>query len=167
MPETVDIRPAQAADAQLIFSLIGELAEYEDAPEAVTGDAMMLREALFGARPHAEALIAECVGEPIGFALFFGTFSTWECRPGIWIEDLYVRPAHRRDGVGRALVAQVAAIALARGCARLEWTALDWNRPALDFYEKLGATRLEDWVTHRVERAALQRLAGCGRLDSK
>lgn len=156
----MEIRPARPADVELIFSLIAELAEYERAPEQVTGTPELLAEALFGARPWAEALIAEVAGEPVGFALFHGSFSTWECRPGIWLEDLYVPPQHRRGGVGRALLAEVAAIAVERGCARLEWAALDWNTPALDFYRGLAAKRLEDWLMHRLDGEALLAVAG-------
>jgi GNAT superfamily N-acetyltransferase len=145
----VQIRAAQPADVELIFSLIVELAEYERAPEKVTGTPEML----------AEALFAEYAGEPAGFALFYGTFSTWECRSGIWLEDLYVPPKHRRAGIGRALLSEIAAIAVARGCARLEWVALDWNASALDFYEGLGAERLDDWLLHRLDRTALERVA--------
>ncbi len=162
----LQIRAAQPADVELIFSLIVELAEYERAPEQVTGTPVLLGEALFGAEPSAEALIAELDGEPAGFALFHGSFSTWECRPGIWLEDLYVPPQHRRAGVGRALLAEVAAIAVERGCARLEWAALDWNAPALDFYRGLDAKRLDDWLMHRLDGAALQAVAagsGVGR----
>src|SRR5581483_8176408 len=115
---------------------------------------------LFGPRPSAEALIAEIDGVPAAFALFHGTFSTWEYRPGIWLEDLYVPPEHRRAGVGLALLTELARITVERGCARLEWTALDWNTPALDFYAKLGATRLADWIQHRLEGERLRRLAG-------
>jgi GNAT superfamily N-acetyltransferase len=155
----VSIRAAEPADVPLIFSLVVELAEYERAPEQVTGTPELLAEALFGHRPSAEALIAECDGQPVGFALFHGGFSTWECRPGIWLEDLYVPPEHRRSGVGRALLCEVASIAVARGCARLEWAALDWNTPALDFYRQLGAARLEQWVMHRLDGDALERVA--------
>jgi GNAT superfamily N-acetyltransferase len=153
------IRAAQPADTELIFSLIVELAEYERAPEQVTGTPALLAEALFGPSPSAEALIAEIDGEAVGFALFHGSFSTWECRPGIWLEDLYVPPQHRRGGVVRALLAEVAAIAVARGCARLEWVALDWNSPALDFYVGLGARPLGDWLQHRLDGEALQAVA--------
>jgi GNAT superfamily N-acetyltransferase len=147
----VRIRPAEPADVELIFSLIVELAEYEHAPEQVTGTPEQLAAALFGEQPSAEAVIAELDGEPVGFALFHGTFSTWECRPGLWLEDLYVPPEHRRGGIGRALLAHVAAIAVERGCARLEWAALDWNEPALGFYRKLGAKRLDEWLVHRLD----------------
>jgi GNAT superfamily N-acetyltransferase len=158
--EQVKIRPADPADVELIFSLICELAEYERAPDAVTGTPDLLRHALFGPDPQAEALIAECRGEAAGFALFYRTFSTWECRPGIWLEDLFVRPEQRRFGVGGALLARVAAIALERGCARLEWAALNWNTPALDFYAKLGAQRLDEWIMHRLDEPALRRVFG-------
>lgn len=143
----------------LIFSLILELAAYERAPEQVKGDERLLAEALFGHKPAAEALIAELGGDPVGFALYYATFSTWECRPGIWLEDLYVPPEHRRAGVGQALLSQLAAVAVERGCTRLEWSALDWNAPALDFYAKLGATRLDQWRVHRLDGDALSRVA--------
>jgi GNAT superfamily N-acetyltransferase len=156
---SVQIRPAQPSDVNLIFSLICELADYGRAPEQVTGTPELLEQALFGAEPAAEALIAELDGEPAGFALFYGTFSTWECRPGIWLEDLYVPPHHRRGGIGRALLLHIAAIAVARGCSRLEWTALHWNEAALGFYEKLGAQRLDDWITHRLDGSLLRAAA--------
>lgn len=163
MGPQITIRAAEPADLELIFSLIVELARYERAPDHVTGTPGLLGQALFGPHPSAEALIAELDGDPVGFALFHGSFSTWECRPGLWLEDLYVPPEHRRAGVGGALLAEVAAIAVQRGCARLEWAALDWNVPALEFYEKLGATRLAEWVMHRLDGEALHRVAGGGR----
>ena len=156
----VRIRPAEPADVELIFSLIVELAEYERAPEQVTGTPQLLNAALFGEQPSAEAVIAELDGEPVGFALFHSTFSTWECRPGLWLEDLYVPPEHRRGGIGRALFAHVAAIAVDRGCARLEWAALDWNEPALGFYRKLDAKRLDEWLIHRLDGPLLRAAAG-------
>ncbi len=159
MSSEVAIRPAAPGDVELIHALIVELATYERAPEQVIGTSEMLGYELFGPRPSAEALIAELAGEPVGFALFHGTFSTWECRPGIWLEDLYVPPEHRRHGVGGALLAELARITVQRGCARLEWTALNWNAPALDFYAKLGAQQMSEWVNHRLEGAALVRVA--------
>ena len=159
MSTAVALRPATPADVELIHSLIVELATYERAPEQVTGTPQLLREALFGAKPSAEAMIAELDGEPAGFAIFHGTFSTWECRPGIWLEDLYVRPRHRRAGIGAMLVQAVARVAVERGCARLEWNVLDWNEPALDFYARLGAQRLDDWELHRLDADALRRVA--------
>jgi GNAT superfamily N-acetyltransferase len=139
--------------------MIVALAEYERAPEKVTGTEQMLGRALFGARPSAEAVIAEIDGHPVGFALFYSTFSTWECLPGIWLEDLFVPPEHRRAGVGLALLQHLARVAVDRGCARLEWTALDWNTPALNFYGKLGAEVLAEWTTHRLDGAALAGVA--------
>jgi GNAT superfamily N-acetyltransferase len=155
----IQIRAATPADVDLIHSLIVELAEYERAPESVTGTPELLAKGLFGEHPAAEALIAERGGIAIGFALFHGTFSTWECRPGIWLEDLYVSPQHRRGGVGGILLSHIAQLAVQRGCARLEWNALDWNEPALDFYQRVGATRLSSWELHRLDGEALRRVA--------
>lgn len=156
----VTIRPARPDDVATIYAFIEELAAYERAPGAVTGTPAMLHEALFGERPSAEALLAvDADGAPLGFALFHSTFSTWECRPGIWLEDLYVPERLRRGGVGGRLLAALAAIAVERGCARLEWTALDWNAPALSFYAGLGAERMEEWTTHRLTGEPLAALA--------
>ncbi|MGO9959980.1 MAG: N-acetyltransferase family protein [Solirubrobacteraceae bacterium] len=155
----VRVRPAVPADVEQIFAFIVELAEYERAPDQVTGSPQMLADALFGQEPCAEALVAEIDGAAAGFALFHGTFSTWECRPGIWLEDLYIPLAHRRSGVGRALLAQLSALAVNRGCPRLEWCALDWNAPALDFYQRVGAERLSEWELHRLSGDALRRVA--------
>jgi GNAT superfamily N-acetyltransferase len=155
----VAIRAATRDDVPLVNSLVVELAEYERAPEQVTGTEELLARALFGSPAHAEAVIAELDGEPVGFALYFGTFSTWLCLPGLWLEDLYVRPASRRSGVGRALFAHVAAIAIERGCGRLEWTVLDWNTPAISFYESLGAETMRAWDTLRLSGDALARVA--------
>jgi GNAT superfamily N-acetyltransferase len=158
----VEIRPARPEDVPLIFSLISQLAEYERAPEKVTGTEELLWRALFGATPHAEAVIAAIDGEQVGFALFFGTFSTWLCLPGIWLEDLYVMPDFRGHGVGRALLAHVAAVAVARGCGRLEWTVLDWNAPAISFYAALGAETMHEWETMRLSGDALAAVAASG-----
>jgi GNAT superfamily N-acetyltransferase len=153
------IRAAERADVPLIFSLIVELAEYERARERVVGSEQLLDHALFGPDPVAEAVIAELDGVAAGFALYFRTFSTWLCRPGLWLEDLYVSPQQRRGGVGRALLAHVARTAVERGYGRVEWSALDWNAPALTFYEALGAERLGEWQVHRLEGDALERVA--------
>jgi GNAT superfamily N-acetyltransferase len=153
----VRVREATRADADLLFELIKELAEYERLSDQVRGDARLLEESIFDRRA-AEALVIEVDGEPAGYAIFFTTFSTFECRPGIWLEDLYVRPALRRRGIGRAVLAQIAEIALERDCARLEWVALDWNEPALTFYDSLGAARIEEWQALRLEGEALRRL---------
>jgi GNAT superfamily N-acetyltransferase len=155
----VRIRAATAVDVQQIYAFITELATYEHAPEQVTGTPELLATALFGPHPTAEALIAELDDVTAGFALFHGTFSTWECRPGIWLEDLYVPDRFRRAGVGRALLARLAQLTLERGYTRLEWAALDWNELALAFYERLGAMRLSEWELHRLDRDALTRVA--------
>jgi len=158
----VRVRPATPADVAHIYAFVVELAVYEREPDAVTGTPEMLAQALFGPPPAAEAVIAELDGEPAGFAVFHGTFSTWKCLPGIWLEDLYVPDRHRHAGVGRALLAHVAGLAMARGCPRLEWHALDWNEPALGFYERLGADRMSEWELHRLAGDALARVAAGG-----
>jgi GNAT superfamily N-acetyltransferase len=159
LSDAVEIRAARPEDVPLILSLIAELADYERAPERAVGTEELLFRALFGTPPHAETVIAWSEREPVGFALFFATFSTWLCLPGIWLEDLYVRPAHRGAGVGRALLRHVASVAVARGCGRLEWTVLDWNAPAISFYEGLGATKMHEWETMRLSEDALIRVA--------
>jgi GNAT superfamily N-acetyltransferase len=153
----IRIRPARREDAALLFALIRELAEYEKLSEAVRGDAELLADSLFE-RGVADALIAEAGEEAAGYAMFFTTFSTFECRPGLWVEDIFVRPAARRRGIGRALLAEIARVAVDRGYPRVEWVALDWNEPALRFYDRLGATRLDEWRALRLEGEALQRL---------
>jgi GNAT superfamily N-acetyltransferase len=165
MSVEVIIRQARPGDVELMFAWIGDLAEYERARDKVTGTPELLQKALFGPTRCAEAVIAEARIEPdaptapAGFALFYRTFSTWECRPGIYLEDLYVPPDHRRAGVGGALISHLAELTLARGCSRLEWAALDWNEPALSFYVKIGASLLADWKLHRLDGAALARVA--------
>lgn len=140
-----------------MFRLIRELADYEKLDDAVRGDAELLATTLFD-RGGGEALIAEVDGEAVGYAIFFSTFSTFECRPGLWIEDLFVQPTHRRRGIGRALLGRIAALARERDCARLEWSALDWNEPALRFYDELGAIPLTQWQILRLEGDELGRL---------
>jgi GNAT superfamily N-acetyltransferase len=155
----VEVRAATVADVEQIYAFIVELAEYERARDEVLGTPELLAEALFGPHPAAEALIAEHDGEPAGFAIFCASFSTWECRPGLWLEDLYVSPVHRRAGVGGVLLSRLAEIAVKRDCPRLEWNALDWNQPALDFYRRVGAIRLPEWDRHRLSGDALRRVA--------
>jgi len=155
----VVIREATRDDVPTLLGLIAELAEYERAADQARGTPELLDAALFGADPTAEALIAERAGETVGCAIFYRTFSTWECRPGIWLEDLYVRPEHRRGGVGGLLVHRLAQIARSRGYARLEWEALEWNTPALSFYDKLGAILEHEWRTLRLDGDALERVA--------
>ena len=148
------IRPATEADAELLFGLILELAAYEKLTDAVAGDVEVLRRSLFEQRA-AEALIVEVDGEAIGYAIFYTTFSTFECRSGIWLEDLYVRPDRRRGGIGQTVLEHLAGLALERGHVRLEWCALDWNEPALRFYAKLGAKRLDEWKMLRLDRRGM------------
>jgi GNAT superfamily N-acetyltransferase len=155
----VQIRAAAEADMPLLFDLILELAAYEKLGDAIAGDADVLRRSLFEQKA-AEALLVETAdGEAVGYAIFFTNFSTFECRPGIWLEDVYVRPEHRRGGVGLAVMEHLARIAEERDYARLEWCALEWNEPALDFYAGLGAHRLDAWRMLRLERDGIARLA--------
>jgi GNAT superfamily N-acetyltransferase len=154
----VQIRPATEADAQVLFDLILELAEYEKLADKVSGDAEVLRRTLFEEKAAEALLIETAEGEAVGYALFFTTFSSFECRSGIWLEDVYVRPEHRRGGIGRAVMEHLAQLAQQRGHVRLEWVALDWNEPALNFYEGLGAERLDDWIIHRLEKDGIRKL---------
>lgn len=156
----VTIRSATSADLGLILEFIVALAVYERLEHEVVATEAGLREALFGERPDAEVLIAEWEGSPAGFALFFHNFSTFLGRRGLYLEDLFVRPEHRGRGVGRALLARLAAIALERGCGRFEWSVLDWNESAIGFYESLGARPQSDWTVYRMTGEALERLAG-------
>lgn len=155
----VAIRAAVPADLDLIHGFILGLAEYEKLAHEVRCDREVLRMHLFGARPMAEVLIAEADGAPVGFALFFHNFSTFEGRPGLYLEDLFVAPEARGRGAGKALLSRLAALALERGCARLEWWVLDWNAPAIAFYKSLGARPMDEWTVHRVDGEALERLA--------
>ena len=165
MTSPLRIRPAEREDLPLIASLIRGLADYEGLAHAVRMEEATLGQYLFGERPMAEVLIGESQGVPSGFALFFHNFSTFEGRPGIWLEDLFVVPAARRSGLGTALLSRVAAIAHERGCGRLEWTVLDWNMMAINFYRSLGARALTDWTTMRLDADSLERL-GASRAGS-
>lgn len=156
------IRPASPADVPVILRFVRELAEYEREPDTVEATEETLAEALFGPHPAAEAVIAEQHGVPVGFALFFHNFSTWKGRRGLYLEDLYVTPAARGSGVGKALLRHLAALALDRGCARFEWSVLDWNTPAINFYRAMGAVGMDAWTVQRVDGDALVRLAGRG-----
>ena len=153
------IRTAQPDDVALILALIGELADYEKLSDQVVADPAQLAEHLFGPRPFAEVLIGEVDGEATGFALFFHNYSTFLGKPGLYLEDLYVRPAARGAGLGKALLGSLAGLALERGCGRLEWSVLDWNEPAIGFYQRLGARPLDDWTQYRLTGPALQALA--------
>ena len=157
---TITIRPATPDDTATIIRFVRELADFEREPDAVTATDAMMHEALFGAHPAAEAVIAELDGVRVGMAVFFHNFSTWTGVRGLYLEDLYVTPAARGSGVGRALLGHLAGIALDRGCARFEWWVLDWNTRAIDFYQKVGAEPMDDWTTQRVAGDALLKLAG-------
>ncbi|MDB5700030.1 MAG: family N-acetyltransferase, partial [Sphingomonadales bacterium] len=148
------------ADLDRIIAFISALADYEKLADEVRLDRETLCAHLFGDRPMAEVLIAELNAEPVGFALFFHNFSTFEGKPGIYLEDLYVDPASRGSGAGRALLSRLAALAIERGCARLEWSVLDWNEPAIRFYKSLGAVPMDGWTINRVDGPALIELAG-------
>jgi GNAT superfamily N-acetyltransferase len=178
MTNTLNIRSATPDDVPLIRTLIRELAEYEKLAHEALATEALLREHLFGPRPKAECLIAE-IGDapagrrthfadgkntvsPVGFALFFHNFSTFVGKPGIYLEDLFVRPAARGRGIGKALLVRLAQIAVERDCGRFEWSVLDWNEPALRFYESLGAVPKKEWIIHRVSGEALARLAAGG-----
>lgn len=156
---TIEIRPATPRDVPLVVQLIRDLAEYERLSHECFADEAALERHLFGERAFAEVLIASLDGEPAGFALFFHNYSTFLTRPGIYLEDLFVRPELRGAGVGQALLSRLAALAVSRGCGRLEWSVLDWNEPAIRFYERLGAARMEEWRVYRVTGEALASLA--------
>jgi len=159
MSEAITIRPAVEADVAVILQFIRDLAKYEHLEHEVIATEGLLREALFGSRPYAEVALACLNGEPVGFALFFHNFSTFLGRPGIYLEDLYVRPEARGHGVGRRVLTWLAATAVSRGCGRLEWAVLDWNEPSIRFYRNLGAVPLDDWTTYRVTGPALNLLS--------
>jgi GNAT superfamily N-acetyltransferase len=153
------IRPATEQDVPAIARLIRALAEYERLSHRVIFDEVKLRDHLFGSRPYAEVLLAEERGAVVGFALFFHNYSTFAGRPGIYLEDLFVEPQHRGKGLGKALLASLAKIATERDCVKVEWTVLDWNQPAIDFYQKLGAAHLKEWQIYRLAGDALRRMA--------
>ncbi len=162
----LNIRPAMINDVPLILQLIRDLAEYEKAPqEAVATETDLLRDG-FSANPKFRVLIAEWENEPAGFALFFYHYSTWLGRPTLFLEDVFVRPRFRGRGIGRALLARLAKIAVEEGCGRFEWQVLDWNAPAIEFYQSLGAKVMKEWLTMRLTGEALQKLAA-GRTASE
>jgi GNAT superfamily N-acetyltransferase len=159
MPASVTVRPAEACELALVLDFIRELAAYERLEHEVQATTADLAVALFGPRPFAEVVFVCLEGEPVGFALFFQNFSTFLGKPGIYLEDLFVRPRARGHGVGRQLLAWLARTTLERGCARLDWAVLDWNLPSIGFYRSLGAVAQEEWTIMRVSGAALERLA--------
>jgi len=154
-----EIRPATERDVPVILNLIRELAEYEREPDAVVATEAGLREVLFGPKPSAEVLLGLEESAPVGFAVYFYNFSTWLGRPGLYLEDLFVRPTARGKGYGRALLVELAKIARKRGCGRMEWAVLDWNDPAIQFYRKLGAEPKTEWTVFRLTEDGIAKLA--------
>ncbi|MEN0584231.1 MULTISPECIES: GNAT family N-acetyltransferase [unclassified Kosakonia] len=156
---SITIRPARPTDANAIFAMIYELAVYEKAPEEVITTADEIRETLFGTESKTEALICEIEGKAVGYAVFFTSYSTWLGRNGIYMEDLYVSPDFRGNGAGKAMLQKIAQYAVERRCGRLEWSVLDWNQPAIDFYQSIGARAQSEWVRYRLDGDALLKFA--------
>ncbi|MCX6134063.1 MAG: GNAT family N-acetyltransferase [Ignavibacteriales bacterium] len=158
--ENLRIVPATRNDIPLILALIRELAEYERLSHEVEATEDLLTETLFGERPYAEVILAYYDDQPVGYALFFHSYSTFLGRPGLYLEDLFVRPALRGKGIGKALLATLAGIAVKRTCGRLEWAVLNWNEPAIGFYKSLGAKPMDTWTVYRLTGDPLEQLAG-------
>ena len=158
----LEIAPAVEPDVPLLLRFIRDLAAYEKLAHEVRATEEGLRRTLFGERPYAEALVARLAAEPVGFALFFHNYSTFLGKPGIYLEDLFVQPAHRKKGIGKALLQRLAAVAVERDCGRVEWAVLDWNAPSIAFYRALGAVSMDAWTVFRLEGAALQAVAKGG-----
>ena len=169
MKSSVDfeIRPARIEDVPVILELIRDLATYERAPDEVTATEEQLVDVLFGERPSAEVLLAFEGKLPVGFAVFFYNFSTWLGRPGLYLEDLFVKPEKRGKGYGRALLIDLAKIARDRGCGRMEWAVLDWNEPAIKFYRALGAKPMDEWTVFRLTRDGIATLAQAEKVDQE
>ncbi len=159
MEKQLLIRAATPADAGELLRLIQALAGYEKLADMAVGTEEMLRESLFGPRPAAEALIAEVGGRAVGFALYFATFSTFLCKPGLYLEDLFVEPEHRGSGIGKALLKRLATLVVERGGGRFEWRVLDWNEPSIRFYESLGAALMREWLLVRLSGQSLEHFA--------
>ena len=157
--DAIRIQPASEADVPLILKFIGALAEYEKLSHLVVATEENIREHVFGKNAVAEVLLAFCNDAPVGFALYFRNFSTFLGKPGMYLEDLFVEPAHRGKGIGKSLLARLAGIAVERGCGRLEWAVLDWNTPSIEFYRGLGAVPKDDWIIYQVAGDALARLS--------
>jgi GNAT superfamily N-acetyltransferase len=158
--KAIEIQPATSDDVPTLFELVQALADYERLSHQVTGTADALHHHLFGPRPFAEAILARVNQQPAGFAIYFYNFSTFLMKPGLYLEDLFVLPEYRRQGIGTAIFQYLAQVALAQGCGRFEWSVLDWNEPAIQFYQQKGAQILDDWRTCRVMDADLVQLAG-------
>ena len=159
MIPSLDVRPAVETDVPVLLRLIRELADYEKLTDLVVASEEKLLKTLFGEKRVAEALVGSVEGEPVGMAIYFQNYSTFLAKPGLYLEDLYVQPTHRGKGLGKALITAVARIAVERGCGRYEWTVLDWNTPAIEFYESLGAEMKSEWRIMRVTGPALEQMA--------
>jgi len=157
MPTEIEIVPATANDAAVVLEMIRGLADYEKLGHALTATEEQIRETLFGEKPAAEVLLAKSDGEWAGFALFFANYSTFLAKPGIYLEDLFVKPHARGQGIGAALLREIARLAVERGCGRVEWAVLDWNEPSIAFYKKLGAMAMDEWTVYRLTGDALNR----------
>jgi GNAT superfamily N-acetyltransferase len=166
-PNQFEIRPAHVEDVPIILGLIRDLATYERAPDEVTATEEQLVDVLFVERPAAEVLLAFEGQSPVGFAVFFYNFSTWLGRPGLYLEDLFVKPDNRGKGYGRALLIELAKIARGRDCGRMEWAVLDWNEPAIKFYRSLGAKPMDEWTVFRLTRDGIARLAESGGIEQE
>jgi GNAT superfamily N-acetyltransferase len=166
-PNEFMIRPARVEDVPVILQLICDLATYERAPHEVTATEEQLIDVLFGERPAAEVLLAFEGQSPVGFAVFFYNFSTWLGRPGLYLEDLFVKPEKRGKGYGRALLVELAKIARERECGRMEWAVLNWNEPAIKFYRALGAKPMDEWTVFRLTRDGIARLANSGQANQE
>lgn len=153
------IRPALGEDVPVILKFVRDLARYEKAENEVAATEQLLQASLFGPTRRAYAVIAETADQPVGFALYFFSYSTWQAKPGLYLEDLYVQPQHRNLGIGRMMLKTLAQTALAHGCGRFEWSVLDWNEPSIKFYEKLGAVAQREWVKYRLSGPSLRELA--------
>ncbi len=155
----VQVRDARVEDADLILRFVKELALYEKEPEAVVATGADIRASIFGSDSIVKALVCELNNEPVGFAVYFYNYSTWLGRKGIYLEDLYVSPQYRKVGAGKALLKHLAQVAVAEGCGRFEWSVLNWNEPAIGFYESLGARPMDEWTVYRLTGAELEALA--------
>ena len=156
---TISISPATPDDVPAILSFIRELAEYEELLHCVSATEDSLARHLFGPRPYAEILMGRLAGRVVGYALFFHSYSTFLAKPGIYLEDIYVQPSSRGRGVGKALLREIARVARDRGCGRIEWSVLDWNKPSIDFYLSLGAVPMHEWTMYRLDQQGIERLA--------
>ena len=159
LPAELSMRPATVEDVGIILELIREIAAYEKLSHQVTAEASTLKDSLFGPSPAAEVVLASWSGEVVGYAIYFHNFSTFEGKRGLYLEDIFIKPNHRGKGIGKAMLTHLAKLALERGCARFEWVVLDWNTPAIEFYQGLGASVLEDWKVCRMERESIEQLA--------